>query len=169
MFMKRDDPAPATPAAPSTHDVSPQEPDDESATSLIGVGLQVTGTIRTEGTLHIDGTVEGEIRANLLTIGPDAAVHGDIFADDVVISGEVNGSIRGDRVRLSNTAVVEGEIIHNHFAIEMGAKFGGTVQHLSDPLDRDAAPAEIAWTEPEPPEVPDSGADDTDLDEYPKG
>ena len=128
-------------------------------TSLIGQGLHVTGSLVTDSDLHIDGTVEGEIRANVLTLGQGATVRGDIVAEDVVVSGTVHGSIRSDKVRLSNTSVVEGEIVHRIFAIEAGAHFDGTVQHTDDPLDRGGAPANPGWNEVASQEV--TGSQDT--------
>ncbi len=111
-----------------------QPPNETGENSLIGSGLHVSGTINTEGNLHVDGVVDGQIRANVLTVGTDASVQADIVASDIVVSGTVVGSIRSDKVRLSNTANVRGEIYHRLFAIESGAQFEGTVHHSKDPL-----------------------------------
>ena len=82
----------------------------------------------------MEGTVEGDIRAHLLTIGETATIKGEVIADDIVINGRIIGRVRGLKVRLTATARVEGDIIHKTIAIESGAHFEGSVQRQDDPL-----------------------------------
>lgn len=105
-----------------------------SAPSIISADLVVFGNLVTLGDMQIEGTVEGNIRSHLLTIGQSATIRGEIIADDVVIHGRVIGCIRGLKIRLTSTAQVEGDIIHKTIAIESGADFHGLVQRLENPL-----------------------------------
>ena len=89
----------------------------------------------------MEGTVEGDIRAHLLTVGEGATIKGEVVADDVVINGRIVGRVRGLKVRLTSTARVEGDIIHKTIAIESGAHFEGSVQRQDDPLGGNARPA----------------------------
>ena len=89
--------------------------------------------------MQIEGTIEGDIRSHLLTIGQTALVRGEIVADDVVVNGKIIGRIRAQKVRLSATARVEGDILHKNIAIESGAQFEGSVQRSEDPLSEAAA------------------------------
>ncbi len=104
----------------------------------------ITGNIKTTGDIQVEGTVEGDIRAHLLTIGESATIKGEVVADDVVINGRIVGRVRGLKVRLTSTARVEGDIIHKTIAIESGAHFEGSVQRQDDPLNPGAksAPAQ---------------------------
>ncbi|MFN3273118.1 MAG: polymer-forming cytoskeletal protein [Paracoccus sp. (in: a-proteobacteria)] len=133
--------APASPAAePTAADSRPVEstsmaaPRPRSAPSLLSADLHVTGNIKTQGDIQIEGTVEGDIRAHQLTIGESATIKGEIVADDVIVNGRVVGRLRGLKVRLSASARVEGDIIHKTIAIESGAHFEGSVQRQDDPL-----------------------------------
>lgn len=94
----------------------------------------VKGNLKTTGDIQILGTVEGDVRAHLLTVGDGATVKGEVIADDVVVNGKVVGRVRGLKVRLTSTSVVEGDIIHKTIAIESGAHFEGSVQRQEDPL-----------------------------------
>jgi cytoskeletal protein CcmA (bactofilin family) len=96
----------------------------------------VVGNLRTTGDIQVEGTVEGDIRAHLLTVGESATIRGEIVADDIVVNGRVIGRVRGLKVRLTSTARVEGDIIHKTIAIESGAHFEGSVQRQEDPLAR---------------------------------
>jgi cytoskeletal protein CcmA (bactofilin family) len=104
------------------------------AASVLSSDLTVTGNLRTTGDVVIEGVVDGDIRAHLLTVGEGATIRGEIVADDIVINGRVIGRVRGLKVRLTSTARVEGDIIHKTIAIESGAHFEGSVQRQDDPL-----------------------------------
>ncbi len=122
--------APAKPAA-STPSSSPKP---KPAPSILSSDLTIKGNITTTGDVQVEGTIEGDIRAHLLTVGEGATVKGEVIADDVVVNGRVVGRLRGLKVRLTATARVEGDIIHKTIAIESGAHFEGTVQRQDDPL-----------------------------------
>ena len=96
------------------------------------------GNIKTLGDIQVEGLVEGDIRAHLLTIGESATIKGEVVADDVVINGRIVGRVRGLKVRLTSTARVEGDIIHKTIAIESGAHFEGSVQRQDDPINQNA-------------------------------
>ena len=106
------------------------------AASNLSEDLKVIGNIKTLGDIQVEGMVEGDIRAHLLTIGESATIKGEVVADDVVINGRIIGRVRGLKVRLTSTARVEGDIIHKTIAIESGAHFEGSVQRQDDPINQ---------------------------------
>ena len=116
-------------------DVPSSSPKAKPPASVLSADLHITGNIKTTGDINIEGNVEGDIRAHLLTVGENATVKGECIADDVVVNGRVVGKVRGLKVRLTSTAKVEGDIIHKTIAIESGAHFEGSVQRQEDPLN----------------------------------
>ena len=125
-------------------DFKPSAPKAKPAASVLSSDLHVTGNLKTTGDINIEGTIDGDIRAHLLTVGESATIRGEVIADDVVINGRIVGRVRGLKVRLTSTARVEGDIIHKTIAIESGAHFEGSVQRQDDPLSgnkKAAAPA----------------------------
>ncbi|CUJ37531.1 bactofilin family protein [Cognatishimia activa] len=130
------------PAAPKGADMNPTTPKAKPPASVLSSDLHITGNMKTTGDIQVEGTVEGDIRAHLLTIGESATIKGEVVADDVVINGRIVGRVRGLKVRLTSTARVEGDIIHKTIAIESGAHFEGSVQRQDDPLaGKSKAPA----------------------------
>ena len=109
-------------------------PKAKPAASSISSDLHIKGNLKTTGDIQIQGNVDGDIRAHLLTIGESAKIKGECIADDVVVHGHVIGRVRGLKVRLTSTARVEGDIIHKTIAIESGAHFEGSVTRQDDPL-----------------------------------
>ncbi len=129
----------AKPAAPemprqSSNDFKATAPKAKPPASVLSSDLHITGNLKTTGDIQVEGTVEGDIRAHLLTIGETATIKGEVTADDVVVNGRIVGRVRGLKVRLTATARVEGDIIHKTIAIESGAHFEGSVQRQEDPL-----------------------------------
>ena len=133
-FLEHDEvTSPRTLAAPKT----------KPPASVLSADLHVVGNMKTTGDIQVEGTVEGDIRAHLLTIGETATIKGECVADDVVVNGRIVGRVRGLKVRLTATARVEGDIIHKTIAIESGAHFEGSVQRQDDPLNaKGKAPAQ---------------------------
>ena len=118
--------------------------------SVLSADLTVTGNLRTTGDIVVEGTVDGDIRAHLLTVGEGATIRGEVVADDVVINGRIVGRVRGLKVRLSSSARVEGDIIHKTIAIESGAHFEGSVQRQDDPINTGKPQPQAAKAEARP-------------------
>lgn len=146
--------APAMNETKSGSDFTSSTPKAKPPASVLSADLTITGNIKTTGDIQIEGNVEGDIRAHLLTVGEGATVKGECIADDVVVNGRVVGKVRGLKVRLTSTARVEGDIIHKTIAIESGAHFEGSVQRQEDPLNgTKSAPAPSAAAAPKPAEA----------------
>ncbi|AJE46321.1 bactofilin family protein [Celeribacter indicus] len=124
---------PPLPKSPAP-DFAQSAPKAKPPASVLSSDLTVVGNLKTSGDIQIEGTVEGDIRAHLLTVGESATIKGEVVADDVVVNGRIVGRVRGLKVRLTSTAKVEGDIIHKTIAIESGAHFEGSVQRADDPL-----------------------------------
>ncbi|MFQ6548283.1 bactofilin family protein [Aestuariibius sp. 2305UL40-4] len=140
---KADAPKPST--APAK-DAPPSTPKAKPPASVLSADLHITGNVKTSGDINVEGQVEGDIRAHLLTVGEGATIKGEVMADDVVVNGRIVGRVRGLKVRLSSSARVEGDIIHKTIAIESGAHFEGSVQRQDDPLSSGGKPVAASGT-----------------------
>jgi cytoskeletal protein CcmA (bactofilin family) len=109
--------------------------------SVLSSDLTIQGNVRSSGDIQVEGTVEGDIRAQVLIVGETATVKGEVIADEVVVHGRVVGRLRGLKVRLSASARCEGDIVHKTIAIESGAHFEGSVQRQDDPIGKGKEPA----------------------------
>ena len=107
---------------------------DNSPPSLLSTDLFIKGNLTTSGDIQIEGEVEGNIKASLLTVGQNAKIRGEINTNELIINGFVAGTIRSKKVTLTSSAQVEGDIIHNTIAIETGAHFEGSIEKTDNPL-----------------------------------
>jgi cytoskeletal protein CcmA (bactofilin family) len=104
-------------------------PRSVAPTTSIDATTQLSGKLRCEDTIRIDGLVKGEIRCEkTVIVGQAASVEAAIQADDVVISGEVKGDISAKRkITLESTARVTGDLATPGIVIEEGAKLEGRI------------------------------------------
>ena len=102
----------------------------DSVISIIGPGMKVVGDCETDGTIRIEGLVEGSVRAGkAVVVGKDGRVKGDVTTQDAVISGSVVGTVSAEsRLELQATARIEGEVRARRMQLEEGALLNGTVQ-----------------------------------------
>jgi len=98
--------------------------------SVIGPGMEITGDIRCDGTVRIEGRVHGGIRATKsVVVGKGGRVEGDIETQDVVVAGSVVGTVVGaSRVELQETCRVEGDIRSRRIKLDEGGQVEGRFQ-----------------------------------------
>lgn len=66
--------------------------------TTLGKGCHINGKLSFDGTVHIDGNVEGEITAqDSVLIGETAVVNAQVVAESVVITGKVVGDVSARR------------------------------------------------------------------------
>ena len=96
--------------------------------TLLAKGVVLKGEIHVEGTVRIDGRLDGEIQTKgHVIIGEDGLVQGMITAGTVVSSGRIKAKVTAnERVQLLKTATLIGEVLTPIFIMEEGAKFQGT-------------------------------------------
>jgi len=95
--------------------------------AFLGEGTSFKGTLTFEGTVRIDGRLEGEIfTKDTLVIGEGAQVSASIHAGVVVISGTVHGNITAERkTDVHASGRLYGNISTPSLIIEEGVVFEG--------------------------------------------
>lgn len=102
----------------------------EAALSIIAAGMHITGDVATNGTIKIDGRIEGSVlSARQVMLGRHGAIHGNLHAGEVVIGGLVDGAIvANERLELQASAVVNGDIDTKSIVVLEGARINGAVR-----------------------------------------
>lgn len=124
--------------------------------ALIGKSLAITGEIRGEEDLVIDGRLEGDVELpqHRLTIGPAGVLQGKIRAREIVVYGTVQGNLQAsERVEIKKHAKVIGDLKAQRPVIEDEAYFKGNVETV-----RAEAPKAASGTQPAAPPQPASAA-----------
>src|SRR5439155_8479235 len=114
---------------------TPQTPETAETVSTLGSGMAIIGKIDCQGTLHIFGRIEGELRATKVLIGSGAEFDANAIAHGVTIDGRLKGTIHATRVSLQSNAVVDGDIFHRVLSIDENAQFEGSSRRVENPTD----------------------------------
>lgn len=112
--------------------------------SIISQHLSVVGDMTSDGDIQVDGTVEGDVKTAILTIGETGLIKGTVEAETVRLAGRVIGQIRAKTVSLTRTARVEGDVWHDSISIEAGAHFVGASRQLTEGPATAASPHDVA-------------------------
>ncbi len=107
----------------------------EPRQSVISKDLIIVGNLETKGDVVIEGKVQGDIKAKVLTVGVTAEIKGQLKAEEMIVNGRVIGEVRGNKLRLNKSSRVDGDIIHETLSIEAGAYFEGSVRRTENPLE----------------------------------
>lgn len=91
--------------------------------------MSLDGDCETDGSLRIEGTIRGNVRAGKsVVVGRNGVVEGSIYTQDAVISGQVLGSVTAEsRLELQETSHITGEIYTNRLQVDDGAALQGQV------------------------------------------
>lgn len=96
--------------------------------------MRIVGEVTTEGTMRIEGSIEGTVTAaRSVIIGRDGEVIGDVVTQEAIIGGRVTGSVTAEgRLELQSSCVIDGEIRApaQHLQLAEGARFSGRISMI---------------------------------------
>lgn len=98
-----------------------------AAETVVGTSVKLKGTLKSDGDITVDGSVNGEIKTKgTVTVGPNANIIANVHAKNVNIAGTVQGNVVAtDRLSVSESGRVYGDISANILSIAAGALFSG--------------------------------------------
>ena len=112
--------------------------------TLIGKASRVHGGMEFAGGLHLDGAIEGNLRADpvegsSLSVSETGSIDGNVEVGNLMLNGAVRGDIvaRG-RVVLGATARIQGNVYYGVIEMTLGAQIMGKLTRLSE-----GTPAEV--------------------------
>ena len=113
---------------------------DDGNITLLAKGAELRGEIKVEGTVRIDGRLEGAVHTKgEVIVGEDGVVKGAINVGSLISSGRIKATVTATGwVQLLKTAILIGEVHCPIMLMEEGAKFQG----VSD-MDVTAWPEEV--------------------------
>jgi len=107
--------------------------------TLIAEGTEIKGDVIFNGGLHVDGKVEGQIKAAddklqaIVRLSEDGVVKGNIVAPEVIINGRVHGDVySSDHIVLAPKASITGNVYYNLIEMAVGAEVNGSLVHQKE-------------------------------------
>lgn len=115
----------------------------ERVTSVLGPGINWSGSLGGKGGIRIEGTFEGDIRVRgLVVIGETGRVTCEnLRANNVIVAGALRGNVTAEKLEIRSTGRVWGDVVTVAFATEEGAFLRGQVRMEEKvELEMDEAP-----------------------------
>jgi cytoskeletal protein CcmA (bactofilin family) len=102
-------------------------PEQAEITAFIGKGTEFKGVLSFEGTIRVDGKVEGEVVSkDTLIAGDEAFLQGEITVGTIISSGKIVGNVTASqKVHIIAPGNVQGNIKTPKLIIEEGVTFDG--------------------------------------------
>lgn len=97
--------------------------------SIIGAGAEVRGPLSVDGSVVIDGRVDGGVTATeRITLGAHAKVVGNLHAPVIIVGGKLHGSVFAEeRAEVLASAHIDGDVRAPRLSIAEGATLSGKV------------------------------------------
>lgn len=130
--------SPAEDGETEKQDTNPPRESTEEINAFVGKGVSFKGVISYNGTVRIDGQLDGEIHTEgVLIVGEEAVLAAKITAGTVVCKGKITGDISArEKVKLRAPAVVNAGVKAPLLSMEEGVVFNGNLE-MSQPATRD--------------------------------
>jgi cytoskeletal protein CcmA (bactofilin family) len=106
---------------------SPHMTASDASTSVIASNAQWNGTLRSQGSLHVFGQVEGELIAeDEIYVAEGAIIRARVAASTVVVAGTVSGTIEcTQRLEVLDSGHVSGDVTSPTLVVHEGATVEG--------------------------------------------
>ncbi|RDX38053.1 polymer-forming cytoskeletal family protein [Vibrio campbellii] len=104
-----------------------------SASTLIAKGCSVSGELKVESDIQVDGIIEGQLHVEgTLVVAESGRVKGDIYAKQLIVNGLLDGNCHAENIQVLAKGRVSGKIWSNNLSIEPGGKFFGEAAELPE-------------------------------------
>jgi cytoskeletal protein CcmA (bactofilin family) len=122
---------------------------DNTTINLISIGTDITGDIKSNGDIRIDGTLTGNLcTKGKVVIGTTGKVKGEVNCKNSEVAGILEGKIIvGQLLNLKASSKINGDITTSKLSIEPGAVFSGNCK-MSE-TDNNAGAGVVKEKEPE--------------------
>lgn len=115
--------------------------------TIISENTKINGDIISNGIIHVDGKVEGDITCDELVIGLKGAVVGSVSVTNLHLYGFLQGKADVDKLFIAKTAKLLGDATHNSIAIEPGAYIDGHCIRAGAPIPAEQSAPDLMITD----------------------
>lgn len=111
----------------------------DKITTVIGSETEISGVLVSNGTLRIDGKVQGEVQVNGdIIVGEGAVIEASVKGFDIQVAGKIRGDVEAaGKLEIQSTGAVEGDVVVNTLQVADGALFQGKCQMMKQEPQHD--------------------------------
>ena len=104
--------------------------------SVIANNTIITGNVRTEGSIRVDGKIVGNVVTQAdAAVGMNGLIEGSVDARNITVAGKVMGSLTASqKLVLEGKSVMKGDIRTARLVVDEGAVFDGRSSMTGTPV-----------------------------------
>ena len=95
---------------------------------MIGEGVTITGTIKADNEVTIQGTIDGDVDCHTLIVSKTGNIKGNVKTEIMHVEGIVEGEINiNDLLHIKSDGSVTGKVFYGNIQIKEGGKLIGEI------------------------------------------
>ncbi len=111
--------------------------------SIVSAECYFQGTLSVQGSLRVDGTLEGSVdNARQVIVGENGKITGDVTAHTIICGGEIEGNVCAEMLEVLSKASFKGDIRAKKMIVEEGGRIEGLCKIGGAEEDAAEEPAE---------------------------
>jgi cytoskeletal protein CcmA (bactofilin family) len=96
-----------------------------SKPSILSEGFSFRGEISAKGAIHVEGSLNGQVQVDELTIGSRGQVEGVVTCSSLHIKGKFSGTATCSELIVTSSASVDGHVVYQTLSVQKGASIKG--------------------------------------------
>ena len=137
VLVKEEEPAVPVAPATTTPNVTPSATQQRgngmmgmlqanvSKPSILSEGFYFKGELSAKGTIHVEGSLNGQVQVDELTIGSRGQVDGIVNCKIFHIKGRFSGTATCEELTVTSSATVDGHVVYKTLSVQKGASIKG--------------------------------------------
>jgi cytoskeletal protein CcmA (bactofilin family) len=101
-----------------------------SKPSILSNGFEFEGVIKSDGVLNISSSLKGKVFAKSIFLDVDGVVEGEIQAEVLTIKGKIYGEIHCQDLTVGSRAVIDGTCYYRTLNIQRGGRVSGKLSRI---------------------------------------
>jgi cytoskeletal protein CcmA (bactofilin family) len=114
-----------TVAQPQRNNMMDMISSSASKPSILSEGFSFRGEIVAKGAIHVEGSLNGQVQVDELTIGSRGQVEGVVTCSSLHIKGKFSGTATCSELIVTSSASVDGHVVYQTLSVQKGASIKG--------------------------------------------
>jgi cytoskeletal protein CcmA (bactofilin family) len=116
---------PPTAAQPPRNNMMDIISSNATKPSILSEGFSFRGEISAKGAIHVEGSLNGQVQVDELTIGSRGQVEGVVTCSSLHIKGKFSGTATCSELIVTSSASVDGHVVYQTLSVQKGASIKG--------------------------------------------
>jgi cytoskeletal protein CcmA (bactofilin family) len=112
-------------AQPQRNNMMDMISSNASKPSILSEGFSFRGEISAKGAIHVEGSLNGQVQVDELTIGSRGQVEGVVTCSSLHIKGKFSGTATCSELIVTSSASVDGHVVYQTLSVQKGASIKG--------------------------------------------